>query len=339
MELLNAIKNESVEEVKSVLDRTAVDFNLYKLNAIVDKDGWYPLLEAVYHNNIKIIKLLIRYADKYNITLKLNKKENFGYYPLLLAIEKNNIEIIELLIKYAEENGITLELNEKDNDGWYPLYWATINNNLEIINLLIDYANKNRILLKVNEKNKKGKYPFLEALNSHNFEIVQLLINYAIDHNIVLEYDKNEIGNHSEIIELIKEYEVANEIKKDLFNAIEKENVKKVRSILNNVVKKKKNLNLNIVKDEKGWNPLLLAIEKKNKDIVQLLLEYSNAPNKTLDINEKVSIECGSGRLHVSFSLVGGHYEVQPLSLATSLDCVEIVELLKEYANQHNILL
>jgi len=47
------------------------------------------------------------------------KKNDKGYYPFLLACNKNNIEMIHLLKDYADKNNIILELNEKDQYGNY----------------------------------------------------------------------------------------------------------------------------------------------------------------------------------------------------------------------------
>ena len=76
-----------------------------------------------------------------------------------MATEKNNIEIVKLLIDYANKNNIVLKINKQDNNECYPLLWATDNNNIEIVKLLIDYANKNNIVLKINEQNNNEFYP------------------------------------------------------------------------------------------------------------------------------------------------------------------------------------
>jgi len=39
-----------------------------------NQDGSYPLLEAIYNNNIEIVQLLIEYANQHQIILKLNEK-------------------------------------------------------------------------------------------------------------------------------------------------------------------------------------------------------------------------------------------------------------------------
>jgi len=43
----------------------------------------------------------------------LNEKDKDGFYPLLKATTKNNIELIKLLMDYANKNKIILKLNEK----------------------------------------------------------------------------------------------------------------------------------------------------------------------------------------------------------------------------------
>jgi len=78
-----------------------------------DKDRNYLLLQATYRNIIEIIKLLMVYANKNSIVLKINEK---GYkyvnYPLLEATRKDNIEIVKLLMDYANKNNIVLKINE-----------------------------------------------------------------------------------------------------------------------------------------------------------------------------------------------------------------------------------
>ena len=46
---------------------------------------------------------------QHQIILELNKKNKDGDYPLLCAIYNNNIEIIKLLINYANQHHIGIE--------------------------------------------------------------------------------------------------------------------------------------------------------------------------------------------------------------------------------------
>jgi len=41
-------------------------------------------------------KVLIEYANQHQIILELNEKGKNGYYPLLESIYKNNIEMVNL---------------------------------------------------------------------------------------------------------------------------------------------------------------------------------------------------------------------------------------------------
>jgi len=53
-----------------------------------------------------------------------------------------NLKMIELLIDYANKNNIILELNEKDCDnGEFPLIVACKRNNIAMVHLIINYAN------------------------------------------------------------------------------------------------------------------------------------------------------------------------------------------------------
>eukprot|EP00833_Pecoramyces_ruminatium_P015611 jgi/Orpsp1_1/1189643/evm.model.d7180000073421.1 len=88
-----------------------------------------------------MIKLLIEYANKYNIILQLNKKNQNGSFPLSEAIDNDNIEIIKLLIEYANQHNITLELNEYDF-----VFYSNINE--EIIKLLFKYEKEHLLNIK-----------------------------------------------------------------------------------------------------------------------------------------------------------------------------------------------
>jgi len=47
-----------------------------------NKDGNYPLLLAIIHSNIEMVQLLMDYANKNNIVLKINEKNKNEYFPL-----------------------------------------------------------------------------------------------------------------------------------------------------------------------------------------------------------------------------------------------------------------
>jgi len=80
-----------------------------KLNGKCERRN-YPFLWACYNNKIEIVKLLIEYASKNNIILKLNEINKSGNYILLCVCDKSNIDIVELLIDYANKKQYYFEI-------------------------------------------------------------------------------------------------------------------------------------------------------------------------------------------------------------------------------------
>jgi len=72
-------------------------------------------------------------------------------------------------------------------------------------------------------------------------------------------------------------------------------------------------------KDRNGNYVLLKAINKKNIEIIKLLIEYANENNIILDLNEK------------------NKYRYYPILEAINKNNIEIIKLLILYANKNNI--
>jgi len=84
-------------------------------------------------------------------SLGLNKKNRNGDSSIMIAIHNNNIEIVKLLMDYANKHNIILQLNEKNEDG-NSIMQAINNDNTEIVKLLMEYADNHNIVLELNEK-------------------------------------------------------------------------------------------------------------------------------------------------------------------------------------------
>jgi len=213
--LLKAISHEKIEEIEAILNNN----KNVNLNARDKFNGSYPLLEAIYNDNIEILNVLVDYANRNNIILELNEKDlEFGEYPLLLAVNNNNVPMVKLILDYAHQHHINLIFNEKDNNfGDYPLLAATYRENMDIIRLLIDYAIHHNIIVELNEKNKDGNNPFLKAVNKNSTEIVKLLIDYSIQQNITLKFDESDFEDiskiNTDIIDLLRYYKEKEEKK------------------------------------------------------------------------------------------------------------------------------
>ncbi|KAL6632921.1 hypothetical protein U3516DRAFT_775019 [Neocallimastix sp. 'constans'] len=166
-----------------------------KITSRKDKVCVCLTLQNNFKDNIKIVKLLIDYANKNTIVLKIiendnveEKKNNHGSYPIIEATKMNNIEmatreynikIVKLLIDYASKNDITSQINEQNNYKDYLLLFAASKDNIEIVKLLIDYANEN-------------KNSLLCATRTKDIELVQLLEDYTIQNGITLNLNEND---------------------------------------------------------------------------------------------------------------------------------------------------
>ena len=64
--LLEAIRIESIEKVKSILNNSTKRKKILKLNE-KDEDGYYSLLKAIFKDNIEIVQLLIEYANQHQL--------------------------------------------------------------------------------------------------------------------------------------------------------------------------------------------------------------------------------------------------------------------------------
>jgi len=87
LELITKIIISDCEEVNSILE--SIDPNTINEQ---DENGFSPLLMAVYEEKYDMVKLIMDYANKKNIILKINDKNKYGYFPLLVAILNNNIK-------------------------------------------------------------------------------------------------------------------------------------------------------------------------------------------------------------------------------------------------------
>jgi len=271
------------------------------------KTNSYPFLRAISLNNIKIVKLLMDYANKYNIVLKINEKDVNGNSSLKLSITNNNIEIVKLLIRYANEHKIILNINEKNKNGWTLLITANANNinNTEIVKLLMKYADEHNIILKINEKNPKGNNSLNLSIANNNIEIVKLLMEYADKHRILLDInEKNPNGFNSLNLSIINN------------------NIEMVKLLMEYANKHKIIMKIN-EKNKNGWSPIISANANNinNSEIVKLIMDYADDHNIILELNEK--------------DKNGNH----PLKLSINNNNIEIVKLLMEYADKHHIIL
>jgi len=306
---------------------------------------YYPLLWVfIENNNIEMVQLLIEYANKNDIILELNNKNNDGYYPILLACYENNNKMVQLLIDYANKNNIILEIDEMDDDyHCYPVLWACHNNNTEIVKSLIDYANNNNIILELNDINNYYlNYPISMACDNNNFEIVKILLEYANKNSIYLSINvKSGNGwypfliasdnNNIEIIKSLIDYSNKNGIILEineksnigfypLFMMCFHNNIEMVHLLIEYANQKDIVLELNEKNDNKDY-PLLMACDNNNIKVIKLLMDYAREKDIILELNGE--------------NIIGWY----PLLWACYNNSIEITQSLMDYANESNIIL
>eukprot|EP00833_Pecoramyces_ruminatium_P000927 jgi/Orpsp1_1/1174959/evm.model.c7180000052093.1 len=288
-----------------------------------------------------MIKLLIEYANKYNIILELNKENNKRCYPIFCAISLNNIDIIKLLIEYANEYNITLEINKKNNDGDYPLLYSVKLNNIKIVKLLMKYANTHRIIIKINEKNKFKKYPLDYAFINKNIKMLKLLIKYNIFNKKILNINDINIENikiddiNDDIIDLVMNYEINNlinikYIENGLFFRKKNEEIYKsniINEYLRNYIEKNNNTELdkNIKLNNKNYYEWKIDnfsnIKNKECSPEFVLYEYNWKIKLNLINDESINIKLYNN----IFSLLGENEYIKII-------CTFIIRNINEYS-------
>ncbi|ORY53370.1 hypothetical protein LY90DRAFT_670381 [Neocallimastix californiae] len=186
------------------------------------------LKECLSGKEINKLKILIQYANQFNVILNINEKDKNGIPLLYSVIAENSIELVKLIIDYAEKNNIILNLNvlqindDPSNMSNNPLNYPIFNGNTEMVKLLMEYANKNNILLELNVKENNLFNPFLWAIYHNNIEMS--ILEYLHKNKIVAylsEHDINKIAV-TQVIPGINIKETSNEII-SLLNKYEKE--------------------------------------------------------------------------------------------------------------------
>ncbi len=246
------------------------------------------LYTAVNYNHIKIVKLVLE-SDVY-----VNPQDHDLHTALRNAIKNNRIEIVQLLLENGFANGIEdgevrftdsaiheaamygrleiaklllangADINAQDDDLNTPLHKAALFDRIAIAQFLL--ANG----ADVNAKTKYGTTVLCTAIEDGPFrgasvEIVELFLTNGADINA-----QNNYGQTA------------------LYAAIggdpyTKGRVKMVELLLNHGV----DVN-SIVCPKKKLTPLLLAVIKKEKEIVKLLLSRG-ADRKAVDINGRTA--------------------------------------------------
>jgi ankyrin repeat protein len=94
-DLLNAVKNQKLNEVKDILKHNSFQINMK------DERGFTPLLYATYTDNVQIVKILLEYNPD------VNTQDVTGNTALMGVSFKGNLDMVSLLLSNDADINLT----------------------------------------------------------------------------------------------------------------------------------------------------------------------------------------------------------------------------------------
>lgn len=211
-EIANIYENEYKDKKNAILwyeksAKKGLSKSIYKLEIIkgmkninksytkeiIDEEGNSELILAIFENNLKEIKVLIKKQVNINY---INPNNNWT--PLIAAIVNNNIKAVKLLINA----GVSLDKSSLKVD--HPLWISFINLKFEIGDLLIKSG------VNINSLNSNGESLLHYFVMKNNYKIVKYLLDKGIDTSIKNKNNQTALEmakmiKKEELIKLLKE--------------------------------------------------------------------------------------------------------------------------------------
>jgi ankyrin repeat protein len=271
-----AVSNGDVEKVR-VLLQNGTDVNE------LDHNGDTSIMVASYNGNVELAQLLVE--EGADIT-----KENDETNALLLAIFKGNLEIVKILIEAGADTELPIRddhttpllmaagtdhleivesllkagahINKDDVHGQTPLFIACVKNNLKMVQLLLNAG------ADIDNSDNNHNTPLLISALNRNLELVNYLLeNGATVDNSILQ--KVVEAGYVKIVSALLEHADINQTSPQgqglLYSAVRKDRLEVAELLL----EKGAEISHNTQND-----PLNLAIENANLEMVELLIPY-----------------------------------------------------------------
>lgn len=259
LNLYDAIKSNQPEVVKSIIEN-GVDVN--QCNCL----GETPLFAAVRHGFTKIVRILCQAGADVNI-MNINKET-----PLSCAFEYRNSDTVKILIEHGAD------INAADNDGNTSLIHAARCNYNDIASKIIKGG------ADVNHQNNSGETALLLALKNKNYTLARILLVRGANPSIISRQGDAALtyaakSGNQWIAELLIKHGADVDFahkrtgRTALMDACAAGQIDMVKLLL------KHNANAEL-KDKSCRNALVIAIEKKNTEIAEHLLEYGVSSDK-----------------------------------------------------------
>ena len=257
--LYEAIDNYDAEYVRTVISNENINLNSKLPDDYPNNlGGATPLLYSIYKNAREITEILI------NNGANLKARDFKTWNSIMYAAAFSDLNTIALL---AEKDSSLLDTKTEFNVT--PLHIACDYNNLETVMYLCTNSN-----IDINARDIDGWTALYHAAHSKSMETYNLLIILGADTNIA---DNNNVLPETVLTRKIEdEVNEVREIDIELFKAIEKDDSRSIRALIN------RGANIN-AKDGYGLSALHLAIKNNSIRSVNVLLA-----NKNIDLESKL---------------------------------------------------
>jgi ankyrin repeat protein len=296
--LFEAVKNNDVQKVKSILEETPDAFNKDKLNQKGHLDDW-PLSTAARNGNLEIVKLLVEHGATVDIGKEAGERT-----PLMAASSQGHTAVVTYLLSQGADvnvkgKGLTPLL---EACRYVLLPFGPAGDKKKTIYILLD----NGADVNVQDESwlKTGGTPLMYAVMQGDAALVQALLfkgarldlknkdsetALSLAKKKGLEYitqllEKAEIGRNASPPDLTPH---------PLFKAVKEGNLDEVKSLLG------EGADVN-VRTASGSTPLMFAADYNRPDIVTFLLQHG----------ANVNAKNGANNTALIFASLKGHVDV-----------------------------